>query len=927
MIDKTLAIALATAATGVSTSSYSSLWTFPAPLLVNKVYDGRGYLDIFLTNIAALYRTSSDSLTNSAGSVGFEQPFPHTLPTSTDYISDFSAPMVAPPTAFVGWSTAAGVGAVSVYQGPKRTSLAQWSQVQLLRPPTEYDFQSFFGQSIAADQHSHRKLAVGCPGCNSTVLGGQVYVYSPSASASTWSQAQVLDLSTTGYNHLGRDIKLHDNVLLASVDVPYHTSTTEGYAAFVKGPKPEDHFELSQILTLGSASITSSAVFEETIVLASQNQTLGAISSAGAVYILYPSTEEFGLKPAGKPRPVQWSVQQVLHAPIPALNNHFGSSVSLDRNTLVVTEHQTDSAFIFKREEQSGKWSQQQTLSYPAPASSSVAGQKLVVQGITGFPEFFDLSSKWECLVISLEDQFGDGWDVAELIVRTPQGQEDYFAQSCDMSNPMKFRYCPNLESDGGVYSFSMPGAGKAKFFWELQWGVFDESSGKWFRGQWDTKMDFKWDPSTLSFTPLKMDKVLPTNTTCEPCKTRPTEKPTPALRRLKGGDDSSGTHHPTSTPAPTLAVSNSFNWRYLNLVASAGKPWFDSRYQGTNYYVSDAHGHKLIAQGSLCTNELTKQCWLDLPDGDYILRVTGALNTHKAGNLFSYCKGVTPKASDHQMTFRVAEDDCSIVTFASHKAVCQSLGIDVSVSMYLVLNVNVLLYGTTVSSPTSAEATVFSAALATLLPGVSASDVSLISATTSGSGTLVNANVRVSSASGYEILDIDQEASLEALLKEIFSSHSKETSLVAALSAGAVASAFSHVTRAEFIDYNIVDSVEVVTHSEVDLITSYLGDKIVSAPIEEDPSTSTSSLILEGASIGYLMAGVGVLLVVGLIIRKTFQSASSSASPTSVEQLPVSAAPSNGRRDLSKMTTTLTAKDLNELSRMEQEYLKIVGK
>jgi hypothetical protein len=918
-MSKTLSVALATAATA-SSASYYTASIAPSKTASNgiKVFDGRGYVDFVHSesNIPTLSRYPDGGAITTLPFAAPSSKFTGANVDSVDYISDFSAPMAARPTVFAGWYTDAGVGTVAAYQGVKRTSLAQWSQVQVLSPPAEYDFQSFFGQSISADQHSHRKLAVGCPGCNSTYLGGQVYVYSASPSASSWSQAQVLDLSASGYNHLGTDVKLHDNVLLASVDVPYHTSTTEGYAAFVKGSKPEDRFELSQILTLGSGSITSTAVFEETIVLANQNQTLGAIASAGAVYILYPSTEEFGLKPAGKPRPVQWSVQQVLRAPTPAKNNHFGSSVSLDRNTLVVTEYSTDNAFVFKREEQSGKWSQQQALTYTAPSISSVAGEKLVIGGISGGPEFYDLDSKWECLMISLEDQFGDGWDVAELMVHTPQGQDDYFGQSCELVNPLKFRYCPNLASDGGVYSFSVPGAGKAKFFWELQWGVYDESSGKWFRGQWDTKMDFKWDPSTLSFSPLKMDKVLPTNTTCEPCKTRPTEKPTPALRRLKGGDDSSGTSHPTSTPAPTLAVSTSFNWRYLNLVASAGKPWFDSRYQGTNYYVSDAHGHKLVAQGSLCTNELTKQCWLDLPDGDYILRVTGALNKHKTGNLFSYCKGVTPKASDHQMTFRIADADCSIVTFASQAAVCQSLGIPVGVaSMYLVLNVNVLLYGTTVSSPTKAESIVFGAALASLLPGVSASDVSLLSATSSGSGTLVNANVRVSSASGYEILDVDQEASLEALLKEIFSSHTKESTLVAALSAGSVASAFAHVTRAEFVDYRLVDSVEVVAHSEVDLVTSFSEETTVSYTAEKDSSPSAFSFVLEGASVGYLMAGVGVLLVVGLFVRKT--------------ETPVIAAeaPSTGRRDLSQMTTTLTAKDLNELSRMEQEYLKIMAK
>jgi hypothetical protein len=69
------------------------------------------------------------------------------------------------------------------------------------------------------------------------------------------------------------------------------------------------------------------------------------------------------------------------------------------------------------------------------------------------------------------------------------------------------------------------------------------------------------------------------------------------------------------------------------------------------------------------------------------------------------------------------------------------------------------------------------------------------------------------------------------------------------------------------------------------------------------------------------LMAGVGILLVVGLFARQTQSQSTLAAVEETIE------IKATGRRDLSQMTTTLTPKDLNELSRMEQEYLKIMAK
>jgi hypothetical protein len=178
-----------------------------------------------------------------------------------------------------------------------------------------------------------------------------------------------------------------------------------------------------------------------------------------------------------------------------------------------------------------------------------------------------------------------------------------------------------------------------------------------------------------------------------------------------------------------------------------------------------------------------------------------------------------------------------------------------------------------------------------------------------------------MSSASGYNVLDIDEETALEAMFEETFANHNKETALAAAIGSGSVASRFSTVTRVSFVDFSLVDSVEVVASSSADVVSSFADEVTVSTSREETTSTA-SPFLLESASVGYLLAGVGLLFAVGFFVRSQFKDNSAAT------QLPTDSTHSTtGRRDLSKSALSLTPKDLNELAKMEQEYLKIMVK
>jgi hypothetical protein len=917
-------------------------------------------------------------LSNAGGS-------PYTNVLSYAAVADFSVPMKVPPTLFAGFHTNMNAGIVRVHQGKTRTSLKQWSQVQTLTPPENFNYQSYFGNSIAVDQKNHTKVAVGCPGCNATVNGGQVYLYSPNRRGTAWSQYQVLQLYDTttkaGYRHLGRDVVLHDNVLLASVNLPYSgPQYKQGYVVYKQASDGTENFSPQQILSLKSGNLTAAAVYEETIVLSNSGKSIAQYSRVGEVQILYPITPPATVsqstyvwmtepptgqptnQPSGQPtgqptlQPTEhhidesgssegstlvssststsstsWYVHQVLRSSEQADDYQFGASIALDGDTLVVSSLGTgDRTYIFRREEQYGKWSQQQVLTGVANSDSvSIAGGAIAISdvGLTDGALIYTKQSNWDCLVISLEDHFGDGWDSAELIVSTPDGTHDYFSQGCDGASAVQFRYCPT-RSDGGLYSFSIPQANKAKHYWEIQWGVFDEKTGVWYRGKWDTKMDFHWDPDSLTFSPRKMERTLANSTFCEPCPSRPTEKPTPLHRNLKG----STTRSPTVSPAPTLDTTNSENWRYLTLYGDSHS-WFDKQYQGTNYYVSDARGHRLISTGTACTTGIDQKCWLDLPDGDYTLRVGGALDNYQTSHTFTFCKMVNQKEAGHQLMFRIKDDDCSIVTFASRNSVCQGYGYTTLSTLYLVLNVNILLHGTAISTATSAEQTVFETALASLFHGVTASDVTLVSVSpVAESNTVVNANLRMSSAVGYNLLDYEEETSFETFLKDSFSSHALESNLVDGLSSGSVASAFAQVTKVEFLDYHLVDSVEVLESTDqIDQLTSFADfpSSESDSSTDADPSESFSETLpaVELLNVisysGYFLAFLGIIFFLVTMSRKRSAVASP---PPATRPSPMPTQATLVPRTISKPLScqTLTPRDLQELAAMEQEYLNL---
>eukprot|EP00604_Paraphysomonas_vestita_P000950 CAMPEP_0174817660 /NCGR_PEP_ID=MMETSP1107-20130205/134_1 /TAXON_ID=36770 /ORGANISM="Paraphysomonas vestita, Strain GFlagA" /LENGTH=648 /DNA_ID=CAMNT_0016028579 /DNA_START=72 /DNA_END=2015 /DNA_ORIENTATION=- len=390
-------------------------------------------------------------------------------------------------------------GKVYVYDG----EFTKWTANQILLPPAEFNEQNFYAKTIDSDKAHLHTLIVGCYGCNYTTNSGAVFVYETDPTTKSWSQSQYLTPSSGNLN-LGKErVRIHDNLIAAdsgSKVLLWTKSQDQKNIASISNsliktedakPQPKVWSQLQELTAL-AYTFTNFDLYDETIVLSSTTVPYNSKVNVGAVFVLYPNTPEFGIV-AKKPQPLQWSVHQILYPPAPiSMNYVFGRDVSISDNRMVVTSGNLAS-FVYVRPSKTGFWSLQQTIG-AVFIDPIIDGSTIYSLTSASTIRVYDQSSSWDCLVVSVEDHFGDGWGDSLLTVRTPAGPtKDEFAPRCDIENPFQFRYCPSKTEHEGIYSFSIPDAVKSKYYWEIVWRVFVESTGEWIVGNWDTIMDFEW--------------------------------------------------------------------------------------------------------------------------------------------------------------------------------------------------------------------------------------------------------------------------------------------------------------------------------------------------------------------------------------------------------------------------------------------------
>mmetsp|Transcript_2705 Transcript_2705/g.4066 ORF Transcript_2705/g.4066 Transcript_2705/m.4066 type:complete len:825 (+) Transcript_2705:177-2651(+) len=562
-----------------------------------------------------------------------------------------------------------GVGSAYVFSGEWN----KWTQIQQLLPPDRFLSHSDFGSSISVDKASLLTAVVGCPRCNDTEHAGQVYVYSAtSPSARVWTNTQVLTAQYYDFEEdplkvtyfLGDSVLVSGGVILGR-GLKFNGRTgLQAVVAFTRDPV--NKIWSQQQVIYGASDAENFDVHGHTIVVGMPGLEVRGMIGAGAVEILYPNTKEYGTASASRidvqnhplhPRGMQWSSRQVLTEDDPTAHGNFGSDLSLYEDQLIVGEQGASRIHVFARPSISSHWSQRQIISPSIPmnffSDNYLNGANLVT---VGFPiredntfvpsvELYSEDTAWECLVVTLEDAFGDGWSSARLQVETPSGDLDYFSSYCNYPNPFTFRYCPLFAKDGGTYTFSVPDALKKEFYWELRWRVYEERSGQTFIGNYATIMEFYFDTSEVAFVDRSITLPLPEVASCSFCREY-TEEEAPGV-----GDSSS--------------------WQYMTMHASPESPWFDPGYKGAGYVLSDTQGRKAIFMGTMCAGEIERNCWLDLPDGTYVLRIAGDLGSSAANHSWSFCGLEKESSSSSHVLFTVENSECTVVAFYSLDTYC----------------------------------------------------------------------------------------------------------------------------------------------------------------------------------------------------------------------------------------------------------------
>lgn len=780
-------------------------------------------------------------------------------------------------------------GVVYYFKGDFRT----WSVQQILTAPRDVAAaNSYFGMAVDLDPVHLRTLAVGCQNCNcSGEDTGSVIIFEPfNPHVSQWTQTQILTANTL-YFLGGTDVQIYDNLVLADYCLTAVTPCPSPNGKVMLFEKVGDDWDPRQTLgyktpgdfSPGDFSVSSFAVYDDTIVLGVSGYDITyqtPLTDVGAVYILEPGS------PSKKPAPRQWSIQQVLFATTPAANDLFGHDVSIDGNTMIVADGTNPAnLYVYERETENGKWSLQQTIaSVGALTSLELRGSAFsTVEGTS--MTYYHRTGGWDCVLIELNDHFGDGWDIAYLTIETPDGVQtrlgdiDRFEARCDLPNPLTFRYCPKDGSDVGKYRISVKDGPRAKHHWEILWRILEERTGLWHTGKWDTSVDMFWTEDH-QFEIKKIEKTLPTNITCERCPRRPTFKPTPPFRRLKGSDDDKnqkgsnddrGTQAPSNTPAPTLEVTDHHvNWRYMSLMTT-GNAWFDTRHIGASYYVSDAESHRLLHVGTMCNDEVGQlDCWIDLPDGVYVVRVGGDLSPLNNVFTWRYCKVKADLNPMTQMIIEIAYDDCRILSHHTRGAYCKStLKFDAAV----IVSMELLVLGAQIQDQMlhSNDILVVKETLRNVVPGLATEDISVMSMANIDGGVLVSAHIVLTSTkTGYNFADYEGYVSLKNL--GTYLQQDGAQLLRSGFISGSHANSFHSATSVHVILFDVIDSADIPMSTEkpffgaIDYADTPTKDYVELSSNDNNYSDLIEPVINGISLLGYVIAGT-VTLFMAIII------------------------------------------------------------
>lgn len=539
-------------------------------------------------------------------------------------------------------------GSLYAYEG----TWSSWTQTQLLTSAAHFH-KNFFASSIASYQISGSSTAhaiAGCEGCNVTLQSGMLYAFR--YASSRWTETQQLLGPPSTYRN-GMSVRMDDRTLLSRAyaftedldlthQVLYYHADSNYKWSYQQTLLPENGFDVEAMDISG-----------EVAALATPGSEVDGIAGAGMVYVYTTNTASISAQSSPVFGYAKWSQYQILTAPTPTKAHYYGQNVKLNAGNLFVGTPENSTVYVY-RQQKSFLWTLQQIIRrnrdhfgpmYPSATSLAITSSDYYVELLTD-------TSSWKCLLISLEDQFGDGWDAAKLQVSSEYGIET-LSPTCDM-NPQVFRYCPEDSSFGGTYTLSVINATMAQFYWEILWRVTSEADDSEVSGTHSTTMTYYFNSTTHTFNYVSSAFV-----------------PEPVC-----GDCNRGSSLPINT---STSASN----------------WYTGDMTSTYYYISTSNGYKLLASGTTCVQD--GRCSVDVANGDYILRVGGALHLDRASHSLQFCGISAPSQS--QVLFSVTKGVCHAYSISSTSDFCQSASCTIHSTIDMTL---VGVSGSTIRSPDS---------------------------------------------------------------------------------------------------------------------------------------------------------------------------------------------------------------------------------
>jgi hypothetical protein len=300
---------------------------------------------------------------------------------------------------------------------------------------------------------------------------------------------------------------------------------------------------------------------------------------------------------------------------------------------------------------------------------------------------------------------------------------------------------------------------------------------------------------------------------------------------------------------------------------------WFMSSHRSTSYYVSDAKSLRLVASGSLCPGEASgKVCWVDLPDGEYNVRVGGALNT--AASLgWTFCRSKNVIPSQTQISIRVQDGECTALSRHAKTSFC------LATNAAAVVQIEFIVLGVSHSALTSADRDALMSAIAYAFNGLTKNDVQISSASSGADGLYVAASVSLSQKLGYDVLSVDGLDQVMSSIETYMSGNGPHV-IWDGLQSAEHKTIFATSTSVQFISAELTGSHDDIadTTTSVKEVMSYYDQP---STTYEEPEPSSESSPLDSVSVaGYVLAVVALVALVGFVVVSRRPKESAEATP-----------------------------------------------